>query len=1148
MATTKLRKSFKYPVETSDVDDSPEALDEEEQEKLIAKMRAENQERNDEYLRLFLALPLVTPMTFLPAIATSSLYQVKFLSFICISSLLATGYMLVFVSFKKPDNRRRESRDPDRFEPATGPIAQYLPYLNGALSFLLALNAVDWRGRGGVHPGFWILCFQPAFVFFIIVAVKKIMLDVDIDELEDLKYGYKGADKPSYKVVLEEVTQKKKKLITAGSFHVNPPPGYTFIPAGDPQITNRCKDIARKDGAKVYTVSTTKHKHSGLSKEVHRIGYHFPSSVVGRACLSLGVDLSSDGRVLRHQHDWIADRLRPKHQHGTRLNVLAHNTSNTKMSQASIDTQAREAIKDLFPKMPDKDLRDIVTHAFELGKSRVGTAPELPLPRRVQLAVVAHIRHTYTDYDNLLREVPWNAARAMIEQASLNKLAQWRGDDDDEPDAMEDILREIIVIPDDDEEEDPNEADTGTAQRQYADRHDSVEIVTSRNIVDNMETRPIDYSNLREGTEGAESLESDDDHEVIFLGHGQYFLDRPDQAKSKRNRDHRHRAWEEARDRFRYPIAEPRSRPLRQLPQAIGITSNVHVRRNSYEHTGSLLPQEYRPSDQKIMYIREDQPLSNLSVDQATHQSIADSKYRGSIYSEQTRSLAPLINPFEPVGRQETSQDIPREYQRIQNVPTQSSAPTNRGYVEHESVDRVELLRTDPTSHDQVRVPNHCNQRLPQSPPSQAENVLQSIEKPIYSLSHIKHSERPLYAHSPVRVRQLDNFEPRREPDFHRVRQDLNEEQQLVKRRRTNQGHDKMHDPNNDLQRSLLIPVSHTDRHEFSDRAPDMLHRINGSGAFVETDRVEGAYAMHKIVEFNQENVPRHGPLHSEHVPSNRTYVPRHGQVLIPQQKTSSCVSAMPPVERLVYTTVPKFDEYHSAQNVSYVPRSSHVSLPRTSHVIADHVNRRTTQGLLPWDENVRTSRPVFGQTSEVKGNLPPYGVNPQLKSLSSAEQSGIYLVRESPMHIQANRARRLLPLERSFEQLRPVRERVPGVETDRLEDSLEDNVFDQVIGVTDIPKSQIPWPQIHLQRDLTLDHVGHGEKQRPFDTSLHQGNRVHEMYQSSVEPRRKPYLKEVSREMISEFHEPMVRIPSLSEQRRLVLDKRTGREVIVLE
>ena len=33
------------------------------------------------------------------------------------------------------------------------------------------------------------------------------------------------------------------------------PKGYTFIPAGDPQLTNRCKKLAREDGFTVFIVS-----------------------------------------------------------------------------------------------------------------------------------------------------------------------------------------------------------------------------------------------------------------------------------------------------------------------------------------------------------------------------------------------------------------------------------------------------------------------------------------------------------------------------------------------------------------------------------------------------------------------------------------------------------------------------------------------------------------------------------------------------------------------------------------------------------------------------------------------------------------------------------------------------------------------------
>lgn len=79
--------------------------------------------------------------------------------------------------------------------------------------------------------------------------------------------------KASYKVILEEVTDKQKKLktvvrrsawarISAGFLMVQQlypeqkaPRGYTFIPAGDPQLTNRCKKLAREDGLTVFIVS-----------------------------------------------------------------------------------------------------------------------------------------------------------------------------------------------------------------------------------------------------------------------------------------------------------------------------------------------------------------------------------------------------------------------------------------------------------------------------------------------------------------------------------------------------------------------------------------------------------------------------------------------------------------------------------------------------------------------------------------------------------------------------------------------------------------------------------------------------------------------------------------------------------------------------
>lgn len=91
----------------------------------------------------------------------------------------------------------------------------------------------------------------------------------------------------------------------------------------------------------------------------------------------------------------------------------------------------------------------------------MGTAAELPLARRAQLAVVAHIRHLYTDYDRLLKLKSFHEARSAVEQATLAKVIEWRGDDENGRTVLEDVFREVIVISDDDN----SEAETNTHEQ-----------------------------------------------------------------------------------------------------------------------------------------------------------------------------------------------------------------------------------------------------------------------------------------------------------------------------------------------------------------------------------------------------------------------------------------------------------------------------------------------------------------------------------------------------------------------------------------------------------------------------------------------------------------------------------------------------------
>src|SRR5271155_3516523 len=146
----------------------------------------------------------------------------------------------------------------------------------------------------------------------------------------------------------------------------------------------------------VISFQNTRHQDAhDLSKEVHRIGFHFPSVVVDQVCAHYGITLSSAGTLIKEDE---VQSFRQRYRKGKK-------SKEKPKDQITVNTEARDAIKDLFPNIPDNDMHQIIKTAFQKGRHRVGTANELPLIRRAQLSVVAHIRHMYTDYDRLLRDV-----------------------------------------------------------------------------------------------------------------------------------------------------------------------------------------------------------------------------------------------------------------------------------------------------------------------------------------------------------------------------------------------------------------------------------------------------------------------------------------------------------------------------------------------------------------------------------------------------------------------------------------------------------------------------------------------------------------------------------------------------------------------
>ena len=173
----------------------------------------------------------------------------------------------------------------------------------------------------------------------------------------------------------------------------------------------------------------------------------------------------------------------------------------------------------------------------------MGSADDMPLARRAQLAVLAHIRHAYTSYDRLLRQYPWQTARIMVQQPTLEKCVEWRGEQDAEDfNAVEDILREVIVISED-EDEDENDGEENDADERMAG----------------------------------------------FLGHGQYSIPRRDPAREERDRAYHRQTWAKAKDSVRNP-----DHSWTQIRQGIGGSGLFNVP-HTMEHLSDI--EGSRPSD-----------------------------------------------------------------------------------------------------------------------------------------------------------------------------------------------------------------------------------------------------------------------------------------------------------------------------------------------------------------------------------------------------------------------------------------------------------------------------------------------------------------------------------------------------------------------
>ncbi|KAK4455523.1 hypothetical protein QBC34DRAFT_460498 [Podospora aff. communis PSN243] len=95
--TTRLRRTFTYDPD-SDEDSTPSVMDEQEQESFIQRMVTHNARRNAQFRQLLLAMPAIASIPYTIGLFTP---QTFFVSFLALSSLAATAYLLYFLPLTK---------------------------------------------------------------------------------------------------------------------------------------------------------------------------------------------------------------------------------------------------------------------------------------------------------------------------------------------------------------------------------------------------------------------------------------------------------------------------------------------------------------------------------------------------------------------------------------------------------------------------------------------------------------------------------------------------------------------------------------------------------------------------------------------------------------------------------------------------------------------------------------------------------------------------------------------------------------------------------------------------------------------------------------------------------------------------------------
>ncbi|KAJ8126509.1 hypothetical protein O1611_g7130 [Lasiodiplodia mahajangana] len=164
------------------------------------------------------------------------------------------------------------------------------------------------------------------------------------------------------------------------------PPGYRFLPKGNFYMSLTCRRRTLLARRVVYVV---------INDEKKRIGIRVPAHIFEEVRKSEKLTRRSRQRKVGYEDKKIEERF-------------------------------KVAILATFPQIPTEELELIKHHATRKGKGRVGRTRTREIAEKARLATQAHVRHTKTDYDELLkRGTDRETARNLTSQKVRDILKQW---------------------------------------------------------------------------------------------------------------------------------------------------------------------------------------------------------------------------------------------------------------------------------------------------------------------------------------------------------------------------------------------------------------------------------------------------------------------------------------------------------------------------------------------------------------------------------------------------------------------------------------------------------------------------------------------------------------------------------------------------